>query len=37
MSGAQGQRLDEALRVRREADCLHDAAAVQHAFDALAA
>ena len=28
--------LDEALRVRREADCLHDASAVQAAFDRLA-
>lgn len=29
-------RLDDAMQVRAQADCLHDAAAVQRAFDALA-
>jgi len=29
-------RLDDALKIRAEADCLHDAAAVQRAFDVLA-
>lgn len=29
-------RLEEALRVRRQADCLHDEAAVQRAFDLMA-
>jgi hypoxanthine phosphoribosyltransferase len=36
MSPRSDARLEEALRVRAEADCLHDAAAVQRAFDALA-
>lgn len=30
-------RLEEAMQVRAQADCLHDAATVQRAFDALAA
>lgn len=30
-------RLDDALQVRAQADCLHDAAAVQRAFDTVAA
>jgi hypoxanthine phosphoribosyltransferase len=37
MKTQHGARLEEALQVRRDADCLHDAATVQRAFDALAA